>query len=1103
MRGRRWRTWFGLATSMAMLSGWAVAQVPEPVRTMSSASDKQAYLFVYFTGDTVEGEKIRFAVSEGNDALRWQELNGGRPVLESTAGTRGLRDPFILRSAEGDRFFLLATDLSAGRTGWGGATDRGSSHLEIWESTDLIHWGQQRHVAVNTPEAGMTWAPEATYDPTIRAYRVYWTSTRFTDATRKTGDGNGPQILMATTRDFRTFTPPVPWFKAADLPGLVRDKGMIDTTVLKDGDHYYRFTKVTEAEGCPSPDILGQRSTSLVPGAKWEVIDRCIGRRAGTPEVEGPSVFAANPGDRSGYRYFLWVDHYGGIGYIPLATNSLTPPIRWTYPRNFRLPKSPRHGSVLAITARERDALVRRFGVTPVPATPPAATDAAGRMADGWVVPPVLASGAKLPAPAGQTVRWTAGGAGLRGDRVENGGRDPLTLKLTGTIALAGGGTVTKRFAVRVLGNDAARLVAYARTPTDAHDANQPLIARSVHLAIGQGGEQPKPLNGDYGVVFASGVAVATDRISLRGIDAPSLFHFADGGIGIIASRVAIDGRTGDPATLIYRSEPTTPAEFRELGTIDLGATGAVVQPRAVWDGTAGRYVVRWRDGAGVAQWTTVTDLARTEPVGTPFAIGQRGTRSRVVAQGNVGPLRTGAVAVDDAALAIDGAVAKALADRFGRVVNVGATVDPLTITASETAVLRGRRVRLRYSDGSVATRAVDWNPADLAKLNRPGTHVVRGTVRQPAYPAIFAYNRADPTIFRYEAGGRVRYLFIATDDTDNDNVGSPHLPIRVADSIAALADDAGGRAREVDLLNRRTRRERTVEGRTIAGCYWAPELHVIGGRLSILFAPCFNPKDDRSNEGGLWSTVAAHIMQLRTGGDPANPADWSQPAAVLKGDGSPLGRAGFDRNISLDMSFFTVGGQSYYTWSQRYLTEQGPLGDPLTWIAKVDPANPTRLTSEPRPIIVPELSFEENLSEGAFAQIHDGRVHLTYSGSGVSPTYVVGGVSADVRADLTEIDNWRKLGAPLQKSVPMPAGVVDYRTYEQGPGHGAFTTDEDGNALYVYHTWGNGVGGNGRDTRLRRLHWAKDGRPILDMTPDEEVAPAHRAVTMTVTVRR
>jgi GH43 family beta-xylosidase len=286
-----------------------------------------------------------------------------------------------------------------------------------------------------------------------------------------------------------------------------------------------------------------------------------------------------------------------------------------------------------------------------------------------------------------------------------------------------------------------------------------------------------------------------------------------------------------------------------------------------------------------------------------------------------------------------------------------------------------------------------------------------------------------------------------------------------------------------------------------IAGCYWAPELHEIGGRLSILFAPCFNPLDDRSNERGDWSTVEAHVMQLRDGGNPANPADWSKPAAVRKQDGSPLGRTAFSKNISLDMSYFEADGQGYYTWSQRYLSASAALGDPLTWIAKVDPAHPTRLTSEPRPIIAPDLSFEENLAEGGFATIHDGRVTMVYSSSGVSPTYVVGGAWADVHSDLTDIDTWHKYGAPLQKSMPMPPGVTDYRAYEQGPGHGAFTADADGTPLYVYHSWGDGVGGNGRDTRVRRIHWAATGRPILDMTPEDEVTPRNRAVTMMVTV--
>jgi hypothetical protein len=355
-----------------------------PAAAPIAASDLDAYLFAYFTGDSVEGEKIRFATSDGNDSLRWKTLNDAQPVLSSTKGTTGLRDPFILRSKEGDRFFLLATDLSVGTSGWGGATNRGSQHLEIWESTDLVNWGEQRHVEVNLPNAGMTWAPEAIYDESIEAYTVYWTSSLFTDgAARNVADGNGPQILLSTTRDFRDFTTPQPWFTAADVPGLNAGNGLIDSTVLKEGDAYYRFTKATQSSGCASPDIIGQKSTNLratTASGSWSLIDTCIGRTAGTPEVEGPEIFKANEGDRAGFTYFLWVDNYGGRGYIPLGTNSLEGDIQWTIPSSFSLPASPRHGSILAITAKERDTLAAKWNPSLLVTTidPIAATVQAG-----------------------------------------------------------------------------------------------------------------------------------------------------------------------------------------------------------------------------------------------------------------------------------------------------------------------------------------------------------------------------------------------------------------------------------------------------------------------------------------------------------------------------------------------------------------------------------------------------------------------------------------------------------------------------------------------------------------------------------------------------
>jgi hypothetical protein len=89
------------------------------VLPLPKAEAKEGYAFAYFTGNDLAGENIYMAASRGNDALKWDELNGGQPVLKSGLGTKGLRDPFIIRSPEGDKFYMIATDLSIGSgTSW-------------------------------------------------------------------------------------------------------------------------------------------------------------------------------------------------------------------------------------------------------------------------------------------------------------------------------------------------------------------------------------------------------------------------------------------------------------------------------------------------------------------------------------------------------------------------------------------------------------------------------------------------------------------------------------------------------------------------------------------------------------------------------------------------------------------------------------------------------------------------------------------------------------------------------------------------------------------------------------------------------------------------
>jgi beta-xylosidase len=336
------------------------------VREQPAAAAYEGYAFSYFTGNSIAGEKIYFAASRGNNALKWDELNNGQPTLESTAGTLGLRDPFLIRSPEGDRFFLIATDLSIGRNGnWDVAQRQGSKYLEIWESTDLINWSEQRHIKISPDTAGNTWAPEAYWDESLQQYVVFWASKLFAeDDPNHTGNAYN-RMLYATTRDFVTFSEAKIWQD--------RGESRIDSTVIKENDTYYRFTKDEGGGGTGCSDIIQEKSPKLtavdLPGnPSWAFMDACIGRDAGTSAVEGPTVFKANPGDTSGSPFYLFVDEYGGRGYIPLGTADLENP-NWQVAANYDLPASPRHGTVIPVTAAELAAL-REGIVIPEPVTP-------------------------------------------------------------------------------------------------------------------------------------------------------------------------------------------------------------------------------------------------------------------------------------------------------------------------------------------------------------------------------------------------------------------------------------------------------------------------------------------------------------------------------------------------------------------------------------------------------------------------------------------------------------------------------------------------------------------------------------------------------------
>ncbi|GAA4192665.1 hypothetical protein GCM10022219_13330 [Microbacterium oryzae] len=326
--------------------GGLTRDVTVTVRAAREQAEYEGYAFAYFTGDSVAGESIHFAASEGNNALDWNELNSGLPVLSSQYGEQGLRDPFIIRSPEGDTFYLIATDLSIGSgTSWDASQRQGSKYLEVWESHDLVNWSAQRHVRVSPDTAGNTWAPEAYYDESLGAYVVFWASKLYAETDPAHSGSTYNRMMYATTRDFVTFSEPQIWQDG---------KSRIDSTVTRHDGVYYRFTKDEGAGTTGCSDIIQESSTELrAPLDEWELIDSCIGRDAGTRAVEGPSIFQANPGDvNGGGTHYLFVDEYGGRGYIPLRTDDIAKG-DWSVAPEYDLPASPRHGTVIPVTAAE------------------------------------------------------------------------------------------------------------------------------------------------------------------------------------------------------------------------------------------------------------------------------------------------------------------------------------------------------------------------------------------------------------------------------------------------------------------------------------------------------------------------------------------------------------------------------------------------------------------------------------------------------------------------------------------------------------------------------------------------------------------------------
>ncbi|MCF6411538.1 immunoglobulin-like domain-containing protein [Pseudalkalibacillus salsuginis] len=343
-----------LTATLTLNQETAVKEFTTRVKEMpENAEDNAAYMMTYFNGEAYEdGEQIRFAFSDGNDVTQWNEINNGEPVITSHLGEKGLRDPSIIRSPEGDKFYLLATDLKVYGTGgnWARTVREGSNSLMIWESTDLVNWSKQRMVEITTPETGNTWAPEVFYDDSTGEYIVYWSSFVYDSVADRYGDGKSHnRIMYAKTRDFHTFTEP------KTLLDLGHD--ILDTVAIEHNDKIYRITKGTyysekEWAGEEIREHVFQEVGDSFFG-DFELVKEGIGMDV-LDHGEGAEIFKSNTEED---KFYLLIDEYGGgRGYTLFETTDIDS-ADWKLSEDINLPDRPRHGDVMSITQEEYERL--------------------------------------------------------------------------------------------------------------------------------------------------------------------------------------------------------------------------------------------------------------------------------------------------------------------------------------------------------------------------------------------------------------------------------------------------------------------------------------------------------------------------------------------------------------------------------------------------------------------------------------------------------------------------------------------------------------------------------------------------------------------------
>lgn len=497
----------------------------------------------------------------------------------------------------------------------------------------------------------------------------------------------------------------------------------------------------------------------------------------------------------------------------------------------------------------------------------------------------------------------------------------------------------------------------------------------------------------------------------------------------------------------------------------------------------------------------------------------------------------------------------KRIVDKLGTVVNTG--VESLAAVNAGTdveGVLQQKypSVNATYSDGSTQAFNVDWSGAAAGvNLSQMGNYTVKGKLQQTKYlnnlKAIngstlpeddperaepnfpdnydpetgqvyfdktkYIEGMADPNIYWDEQTGyyyMTGSYFPEESDASRLENDNPVLYDRVVLRRGRTLEELQDRSKQVTIWKVGNQQYTNNSGGKAKGYryIWAPELHRVGDKWVVYFT--------ESHSGDTFN-IYCHALILDGTQDPydtalnrgAAPSEWED--YQMRGGTGGITKA-ITSNFCLDMTYFEdgVNGEPYVIWASK------AEGNSKLYIAQVSKEEPWVITSEIVRLSQPEYGWENVryvVDEGPTVLQKNGKVFMCFSASGTGSEYAIGMMTANQGDNLLDLSKWTKNPYPLLSSRDVNG--------EEGPGHNSFTVDKDGNAIFVYHARPTShnykhCGWNGteslhyndepledpcRHARLKRVHWASDGTPILKMTYENELTEENQEVSVQVVV--